>query len=272
MKKKIIWYLFDSEYGCGKKAFEKWDKKDNYEYYNFGLSRCNSNHFINIDLSKKQETLDKLIAMNIPKPDIILVSSPCEAFSLADTPLQPYFIGDRLFELKSKEYFDKQSKDMKRPRIYEKKIESFELGKNCIETSFMIIDYYKPKIYVFENPAFGYYWKYIGQVLKRDLILNRVDYGAYWDKFIKPSIFGSNKTFNFKLMTAEDKRKPRLFSIGRPNRHRETSKEKMELWKKNNVYAIRSEIPESLLIELYNKCDYYLTYKPMELLDFGGIN
>lgn len=82
----IVWSLFDSGEGAYGRTIKKYFP--GLTNYSLGLDRYNRNtNFINVDLANYKmifgdnslyDTLDKL-----PKPDIILASSPCESFSVA---------------------------------------------------------------------------------------------------------------------------------------------------------------------------------------------
>jgi hypothetical protein len=248
--KKVIWYLFDSGNGSGYKAFNAWNKKDNYEYFSIGLDRENkNNHFINCDLIQPLEKIIEALK-DLPHPDIILASPPCESWSLADSPAQPYHTlkSDKpLFTPKTRKEFANDCLMSKRIRSYEKKMLSWECGKTLIERTFEIIDYYKPKFYLIENGAYTFIWRYIKQVLKRDIIENITHYSAYnnWD-IKKPTKFSGNIKLNLLLNNA--KPKSRLCNA-------KTIKKWCYGTNKRNTYNKKSEIPQNLLLSIYNQLD-----------------
>jgi len=277
MKNKVIWYLFDSDKGAGKRAFELWDKKDNYEFYSIGLSTCNTSHFKSVDLSKYQESIDNLNKLiengELKKPDIILASPPCEAWSLAKSPLQA-FIFDKV---NNKFIWDNEESWLKRkykedgitPRNkmfkgvkWEKIKKTQEIGIDCIKTTKMIIDYYKPNIYLIENGRSTFIWKYIKYVLNWDLIDNIFDYGAYGWIVKKPTRFNGNILLTRKRETKEQRiirfNKTKI-KIGE-EKFNECRRKKLEGqgggWAIRMLfgnYAERSDIPTNLLIDIYNQ-------------------
>lgn len=82
----IIWSLFDS----GKSAYKRVIDEHFPEHtnYSLGIDKTNKNHnFINVDLADyksifSDNTLFEILD-ELPKPDIILASPPCESWSVA---------------------------------------------------------------------------------------------------------------------------------------------------------------------------------------------
>lgn len=254
MKKKVIWYLFDSAGGSGKSAYEKWNHKSEYIWYSIGLNdnaiteeEKSANHFIECDLSKNNETLLKLckyiIEGKLQKPDIILASPPCESWSTADTPAQPYWLKDKLFIPKTKEEFNIQMKSINRSRSFDKKTKQWEIGIGCITTTYDIIKFFGVDIYFIENGANTYIWQYITRYLDPKLKQNKTHYSAYgWDTK-KPTKFSGNHILNLK--TTKEK-SPSQWCFGT---------------KKLNTYNARSNIPNELLLDIYNQIHIIMNLK-----------
>lgn len=92
----IVWALFDSGNGSYFKSAQKFEE---IEIYSIGLDIENKNdHFINLNLADysylfKDNTLFDTLD-NLPKPDLIIASPPCESWSVASAMRG----GDGLFE------------------------------------------------------------------------------------------------------------------------------------------------------------------------------
>jgi len=284
MKKKVIWYLFDSDKGAGKRAFNLWDKKDNYEFYSIGLSTCNTTHFKSVDLSKYKDSikeLDKLIKLGeLKKPDIILASPPCEAWSLVKSPLQAFrfdkinnkFIWDNEASWTARRDYPDGTPRNRMMRFYkwDKIKKTQELGTACIETTKLIIDNYKPSIYLIENGASTYIWRYIKYVLNWDIIENKFDYGAYGWSCKKPTGFNGNIKLITKRETKEQERVRHTLIKSKWKygniKGVKINDDGKEIWHGVNVmtkmfasYAERSDIPNGLLIDIYNQIDSFIT-------------
>lgn len=86
VNKIVVWSLFDSGIGSYQKTIRKFFP--NIKNYSIGIDKLHKNDdFINLDLAdfhklfgdnKMFDTLD-----NLPKPNIILASPPCESWSVA---------------------------------------------------------------------------------------------------------------------------------------------------------------------------------------------
>lgn len=140
---------------------------------------------------------------SLPKPDIILASPPCESWSGADC-------GGKMFRsidekgawfIMNKKYYDEYNKTchpVKR-RYFEQKEAGRILGESTIGATIKIINHYKPKVWVIENPLTSktwdfqkYHWDFHG-------VLNKTYYSSYDSSFSpKPTIFKSNIKLNLK--------------------------------------------------------------------------
>lgn len=223
----IIWALFDSGNGCYKQAVDKYFP--DVEIHSIGIDAHGSNsHFINLDLadyselftgkSKIFETLDKL-----PCPDVILASPPCECWSTAsgllggnnswqyrqkintllgniDTP--------PLFALQTKANFDKgiEKRGGYFVASWSNSIYKRINGELCAYNTLRIIEHYKPKVWVVENPQGGSLWNYYKQIHSFTGVKNVAHYSAYDEGFSKkPTIFLSNIFLDLK--TTQEKAK-----------------------------------------------------------------
>lgn len=196
MTKIIVWALFDSGKSCYKKGAEIFD---NIEIYSIGLDVENKNkEIINLNLANTNikeiyKELNKL-----KKPDVIIASPPCEAFSIASAMDKGnacfrYKKDDKYFVLRNHlEYENYQFKsDLQIPRRIN--------GEMCILNTIKIINNYQPKIYVIENPATSRIWDYIEKVVGHKIKYdNLVHYNDYDYELKKPTKFKSNIKLDLK--------------------------------------------------------------------------
>ena len=209
--KMIIWSLFDSGNGS---YFNTLKDMDNIENFSIGLDIENKNdHFINVDLSDysflfgKDELINKL--SELPKPDLIIASPPCESWSVASamtngnacwkqekadslfapqTPLSRYTV---------REYKDYKTSQFKPDRSLVKRIN----GELTIFNTIKIIKHFKPKYYVIENPAHGRIWEYIEKILGFEIPYDNLTYyNNYGYPISKATKFGSNIHLNLKAI------------------------------------------------------------------------
>ena len=209
--KMIIWSLFDSGNGS---YFKVLKDMDNIENFSIGLDIENKNdHFINVDLSDysflfgKDELINKL--SELPKPDLIIASPPCESWSVASamtngnacwkqekadslfapqTPLSRYTV---------REYKDYKTSQFKPDRSLVKRIN----GELTIFNTIKIIKHFKPKYYVIENPAHGRIWEYIEKILGFEIPYDNLTYyNNYGYPISKATKFGSNIHLNLKAI------------------------------------------------------------------------
>ena len=209
--KMIIWSLFDSGNGS---YFKVLKDMDNIENFSIGLDIENKNdHFINVDLSDysflfgKDKLINKL--SELPKPDLIIASPPCESWSVASamtngnacwkqekadslfapqTPLSRYTV---------REYKDYKTSQFKPDRSLVKRIN----GELTIFNTIKIIKHFKPKYYVIENPAHGRIWEYIEKILGFEIPYDNLTYyNNYGYPISKATKFGSNIHLNLKAI------------------------------------------------------------------------
>lgn len=217
---KIIWALYDDANGSWNKLNKGVisiginDNKDWTNYYKIDLSIQNNN--LISELKK------------LPKPNIIVASPPCESWSIADNQRRLYrsCVGgvitmfSYLDEMKNRELFNNGKRD------YYKQWSTTLNGISTIIGTLKIIDYFKPKYWVIENPATSKIWEFVEQIFNIRGYKNKTYYNAYNSEFTKkPTIFFSNVELNLKKDSIKQNRK----------------------WEAIQDYNIRSSIPSELL-------------------------
>ena len=235
MTQKIIFALFDD----GKRSyFNALNDNPKYKVISIGINRKhqeNENYKI-IDLrisnQKLFEELDKL-----PSPDIILASPPCESWSQADNPCNIWNkISKGYVEIKNKDFFDdwnaKQTKPFRKRNFLKKEAKRI-VGEDTIAATLAIIERYKPKMWVVENPLTSKIWQWIENHLNIKGFKNIAHYNAYNDTFTKkPTNFFSNKKLNLKKSTLKSKK-----------------------WSDICGYEKRSSIPEELIKDIVKQLE-----------------
>lgn len=209
MTQKIIFALFDD----GKRSyFNALNNNPTYKVISIGINRKhqeNDNYRI-IDLrisnDKLFEELNKL-----PTPDIILASPPCESWSQADNPCNIWNkISKNYVEIKNKDFFDdwntKQTNHFRKRNFFKKEAKRI-IGEDTIAATLAIIEHYKPKMWVIENPLTSKMWQWIENHLNIKGFKNIAHYNAYNEAFTKkPTNFFSNKKLNLKKSTLKSKK------------------------------------------------------------------
>jgi site-specific DNA-cytosine methylase len=242
----IVWALFDSGNGCYKRSAKKFEE---IEIYSIGLDIENKNdHFINLNLADYSylfgdntmfETLDKL-----PKPDLIIASPPCESWSVASAMKNGNASwkqekGDSLFEPQHplsrftvRDYKDYENYQFKPEKSLIKRIN----GELCIFNTIQIIKKYQPGFYVIENPASSKIWDYVKNILGFELPFeNLTYYNNYGYPLSKPTKFKSN------------------VQLGLSQELIRNEIEFRKLDRKGGAYNARSNIPEKLVDEIFQK-------------------
>lgn len=206
----IVWSLFDSGNGSYAKVAGQFDIIKNYS---IGIDKENKNdHFINLNLADYSSLfgVDEMFNVldELPKPDVILASPPCESWSVAsamkdgnacwkqekgDSLFEPQYPLSRFTIRKNNDYEGYQFKPMKSllTRIN---------GELTILNTIRIIERYKPKVYVIENPAHGRVWDYIKDVLGFEITHENLTYYNNYNNYVikKPTKFGSNIDLKLK--------------------------------------------------------------------------
>lgn len=113
----------------------------------------------------------------------------------------------------------------------------------CIYNTLKIIERYRPKIYIIENPAYSRIWDYIKEVIGFNIPHENLTYYNNYDYPIKkPTKFGSN--IDLKLLK-DDIRNTIKFN-------------KLNITGVNR-YNTRSNIPLQLIKDILTRCDHYIT-------------
>lgn len=241
----IVWALFDSGNGCYKRSA---DEIDDIEIYSIGLDIENkNNHFINLNLADYSrifgdntlfDTLDEL-----PHPDLIIASPPCESWSVASAMKNGNAcwkredVSDSLFEPQTplsrftvRNYTDYDGTQFKQDKSLIKRIN----GELCAFNTIEIIRKYNPKYYIIENPAHGRLWEYVDKILGFKIKFDNFTYYNNYDYPIsKPTKFKSNVNLNLK---SENIPNDVIFNSGF-----------------SRDYNERSNIPKKLVDEIFSK-------------------
>lgn len=224
----IVWSLFDSGNGSYHKVFSK---EPNIENYSIGLDRLNKNeHFINVDLSS-MECLEVL--NTLPKPDLIIASPPCESWSIASAMNG----GNACWKWKNDELNIRTKKEYSNTRYNNiKSSRNRIMGELTVLTLIEIIQYFKPKYYIIENPQTSRIWKYINENIGFNIPYDNLTYYNNYDYPVKkPTFFKSNIDLN--LSKDNIKSLKQLDTI--------------------NCYNERSNIPEKLVQKIIREVKDY---------------
>jgi hypothetical protein len=219
----VVWALYDDAKSCYKQAFDKYFSKQ-YVVHCVGINDLHFKNYHRIDLSIMNNNLIKQLSA-LPKPDFILASPPCESWSGADCGGR---IWDSDMHLRNRKYYDEYNKKchkVKR-RDYYQKTSSMLLGIATITATVKIIEYFKPKHWVIENPQTSKTWFWQNKHLCFRGFENLTYYSSYNKKFSpKPTIFKSDIPLKLKKIKMPGNKEHML---------------------KSN-YSLRSSIPLSLI-------------------------
>lgn len=231
LPKLTIWSLYDDGNMSYNKAISKFFP--NIVNISIGkIAHFDINNYYQIDLSIFNDDLINELA-KLPKPDIILASPPCESWSNADVIKNIKEITSFGIELTNYETFVEFMKTSKMQRNFFHKQKTRLLGEATSIATFKIIQHFKPKIWIIENPQTSKIWKYFYYYLNFRGFENKTNY-AIWDNTfsLKPTIFMSN--INLYLTN----KKPSIANK----------------WRLNCDYLTRSMIPEMLIKSIIDKC------------------
>lgn len=252
-----IWALFDSGNGCYKQAVEKYFP--DIDIYSVGIDIENkNNHFLNLNLADYSELFGKGQMFDcldeLPKPDIILASPPCESWSNASAMLNGNACwqtakistlfgecdADNRFTLRTKkELATRDNTQFK--KFWWKTVYSRINGELCAFNTIRIIEKYCPQVWIIENPQSSRIWDYFYCIQDFKGIKNVTHYNAYDDEFPrKATIFYSNIDLNLK--TSFEKSKVIISPARGDNR------------KVIRSYNQRSNIPLTLIRDMLEKC------------------
>ena len=221
MGKLIVWGLFDSGTSCYKQAVEKYFS-DVMDIYSIGIdvNGKSSDRFINLNLADYSDIFSESemfrVLDELPKPDIILASPPCESWSNAGNipgggnaywctakinTVLGEFDSDHKYSIQRKAHLDKHNDTTTniKKRI-DKSIKVRVNGELCALNSMLIIERYLPNVWIIENPATSRIWNYFGDILEFKAYKNKTYYNAYdFEGFTqKPTVFYSNIVLHLK--------------------------------------------------------------------------
>lgn len=203
----VIWALYDDAKSSYKCAIKKYFNDIKLEVYSIGINDISFKEkerffYKKIDLSLINFNLINQLNQ-LPKPDIILASPPCESWSGADCKGRMFssINNNHSWEIKNKNFYDKYNKichPVKR-RYFSQKEKGRILGEATIGATLEIIEHFNPKVWVIENPQTSLTWKFQKYHWGFNGILNLACYSAYDSNYsLKPTIFKSNIKFNLK--------------------------------------------------------------------------
>lgn len=250
MKQMTVWALFDSGNGSYTKGVQALNdsKETNIDIYPVGIDIEGKNeHFISLDLAdygrlfgdnKMFETLDQL-----PRPDLIIASPPCESWSNASAMDQGNAcwkrndVSDSLFApqvqpspftIRSNDDYEKAPINYRYEHQFLKRINGELTAFNTIE----IIKRYNPLFWVIEIPAGDRLWPYIEDIIGFKIpYKNLTRYNNYDYPLQKRTTFASNVYLNLK---------------------KEIIKPEMTLKNFSKSYNERSNIPQKLVADIFN--------------------
>ncbi|MGT2896273.1 DNA methyltransferase [Streptococcus entericus] len=207
----IVWALFDSGNGSYTKAINPLNSLGGakIEVYPIGIDIENkNNHFIQLNLADYTRLFgdNKLFATldELPKPDLIIASPPCESWSVAcamsngtafwkredlsDSLFVPQKIASP-FTIRPKQDFIDAYHDYDFEKLYMKRIN----GELTVFNTIQIIKRYQPRYWIIENPSSSKIWEYIQNILGFNLpYLNLTRYNNYDYPLQKPTKFAGN--------------------------------------------------------------------------------
>lgn len=250
-----IWGLFDSGNSCYKKAVYEYNSQWGGQHYitSIGIDRENKNSdFINQDLAINTLFDDKALFEKldmVDRPDVILASPPCESWSIASAMKNGNACWKKEFNTATSLFGDIQASSkftIREHRDYERY--QYKYGKSfltringemCTYNMVQIIERYKPKIFIIENPMQSRIWEYLEDVIGFKLPhKNRTYYSDYGYIIQKPTIFASNINLGLRNnKTATELAFKDIKSNG------------------NGRYNERSNIPNELIFDMIRKCE-----------------
>lgn len=249
-----IWGLFDDGNGCYRQAVDEYNVNvgGQHTITSIGIGEACIKQDLSINMLHNPNVLwgklDKL-----ERPDVILASPPCESWSVASAMKDgnacwkqekdmivnifgEYEQGSR-FTIRN--YIDYENYQFK----YDKSFLTRINGEMCIYNTLKIIERYRPKIYIIENPAYGRIWGYIKEVIGFNIPYENLTYYNNYDYPIKkPTKFGSN--IDLKLLKDDIKNTIKFNKLNITGVNR---------------YNTRSNIPLSLIKDILTRCDHYIT-------------
>lgn len=193
-----------------------------------------------IDLSLNNFNLIKELK-NLPHPDVILASPPCESWSIADCKgrMTRKIDSEGNWFIQNKNYYEKYNEKcnpVKRRKFLQKE-RSRLIGEATVGATLEIIESFDPAVWIIENPKTSLTWKFQEYHWNFKGIMNSTYYSTYDENFsLKPTIFKSNIKLNLINKSVKGNRGHMAFGS----------------------YSKRSSIPEKLIKDIMNSVFDYL--------------
>ena len=239
--KPVVWCLFDS--GTG--SYYSYLKDDeNFEVYSLGASNkelpegCINLFFNPIPfLFEDYSFIENL--NQLPKPDVIIASPPCESWSIASSMNKGNSSWRHLkgngFEIRPEEDYLNNKVQYKFTRSYLQRLN----GEMTAYLTCLLITICDPKVYIIENPKQSKIWEYFDKILNLKLENDNLTYyNLYGLDIKKPTCFKSN----IKLNLLNDN------SVESIIKFKHYSKD----------YNVRSHIPLTLVKNIFEEVGNYL--------------
>lgn len=226
----IIWALFDDGFG----SWNKLGSNDNIQIISIGINDNDWQNYHKINLSIQNDNLIKELS-KLPKPDAIVASPPCESWSIADNQ-QRLWRKQTGNQIEVFTYSDnKKNNEIVAPNLKRDYFKQWRTTLNGVSTALAvskIIEHFKPKVYVIENPQTSKIWEFF----RENCLIEGINNIAYYNNYDlnyskKPTNFFSNINLNLK---------------------KENIKNGITL-EKISGYDIRSSIPKNLLLEILER-------------------
>lgn len=248
-----IWGLFDDGNNCYRQAVDEYNMNmgGQHTITSIGIGDACINQDLAVNMLHKPNALwaqlDKL-----DRPDVILASPPCESWSVAsamkggnacwkqekDMTINLFGEYEQGSKFTIRNHIDYENYQFK----YDKSFLTRINGEMCIYNTLKIIERYKPKVFVIENPAYGRIWEYIASVIGFDIPYENLTYYNNYDYPVKkPTKFGSN--IDLKLLKDEMKNQIKFNKLN---------------IKGINRYNMRSHIPLELVKDILKRCEQYI--------------
>jgi len=204
LNKMIVYDLFGGGWQGGSVYLALGDNQ-NYDIYTFDVTKPSRLQQYYFNLAPKLDHNGDIIAEfeqfrkkhNIPLPDIIVASPLCQSFSSVTAmrgggTASWIICEDGHLELRDKANFEAYKGGFTKNYIWEKQHFIGKLGKECIENTIKLIQFYEPKYWYIENPMQSLMWNYIKYNLEFNGIENICSYGSYGYRINKKTKFLSN--------------------------------------------------------------------------------
>ncbi|WP_331838281.1 C-5 cytosine-specific DNA methyltransferase [Mycoplasmopsis agalactiae] len=231
MNKLVLWLLFDDgNCSYAKSILEYSTFFANYDLvkaYSIGINDLSETiktkeniswEYKKINLSLANIQLIKELSQ-LPKPDIILASPPCESFSMADCSCRrsQTYDSDK-WVVRSREWYRNRAFTVTAPnktRDFINKERNRLIGEGCASGLVHIIEVFKPLAYVIENPRNSKIWEFLKFHWSFEGFKNITYYYNYDLNFSqKPTCFMSNYSLNLKKQVLKDGYNKNHYKLG----------------------------------------------------------